>query len=90
MGNCNTRDEASVLTPQAQAQECPCGITREELVANGALGLGPGMVCISLWADGSGQVCGHPLSAHPRQQAPQALPQQQTGVKSSWMIHYII
>jgi hypothetical protein len=27
-------------------------------------------ICTAVWADGSGNVCGRPLGAHPHQQAP--------------------
>ena len=72
---------------QPQPQPCPCGLTREE-VRDLRL-VGAGGVCTAVWVDGSGKVCGRPLGAHPHQ-APQALLQQQTGVKSCWIIRHII
>lgn len=47
---------------------CPCGLTQEELDRHG--GLGPGLICTAVWVDGSENVCGRPLGAHPHQQPP--------------------
>ncbi len=46
---------------------CHCGLTREELNQHGLIGLGG--CCTAVWADGSGNVCGKPLGAHPHQKA---------------------
>ena len=44
--------------------DCPCGLTREELLAAPSQSLQPGMVCIAHGPDGN--QCGRRLADHPR------------------------
>lgn len=48
--------------------QCPCGLYQEQLLLAPSISLLPGMICASYWGDGSGKVCGKPLSAHPPKQ----------------------